>query len=371
MTDTTDRARLEVLDRLDAPDLFGEIERRSRQPYVAVDRPPSIDRRRRLALAAAAALIVVAFLAGRASRQTGDDVQVRDRPPDTTTPERWSVLSTLDVPVVTTTGRTLVAASGRQAWVSRVGGDRVSLIDATGTPRVVRNVEADGVVDVAPYAEGGVAVLQGDGSVVVAGTDGSTRLLTRLDRPDGRRLAATGLDLWISGGSPAELLRVSAAGRVEAVAVNIMPGDVYADGAEVWVLDDAGQRLVHLALGAASDEPGLYVGQIQAPAVGAGELWWRNSESGELVRLTPEGTPQVVAPLAADIGGLAVTATDLWTLNGSLLQRFDRSGALRESIAPQAPDRASFGGVLAATDDRVWVAKPQTSTVSVLGPETR
>ena len=53
--------------------------------------------------------------------------------------------------------------------------------------------------------------------------------------------------------------------------------------------------------------------------------------------LVPGAAPKVVAPLAADIGGLAVTSTDLWTLNGSLLQRFDRSGVLRESVTPQAP----------------------------------
>jgi len=206
-------------------------------------------------------------------------------------------------------GRRLAPAGPGAAWVAT--GTRVLQVGEDGIVRVDR--PAPRVRDLAPQEDGGVVLLERDGTVRRVGADGQSR--ARVDVAGARRIAGRGTRLLVACVLPAP-----------------------AGGPPVgWLaLVDAGPRAAIVGLRRLAGLP-----LDLAPATGLGDGWWllegnggRGDASRRLARLTPLGGEAWSRSVPRGAAWLAPGPDGVW------LEDPERSGLLR--IGPRARQRAWF-----------------------------
>ncbi|HET6830832.1 MAG TPA: hypothetical protein VFH44_05715, partial [Solirubrobacterales bacterium] len=245
-------------------------------------------------------------------------------------------------------------ADGTVAVATREG-ERVALFDEGGKP--VGEIGLPGPGE-------GVTIAGGDAWATVPGSDlvvrsplggGGDVPIPVGDRPMG--ITSDGDTIWVVNADGRSLSAVDPASNSAAAPVALddaaFPVDVAAGAGSLWVVDREAEILVEAD---PSDPAGQSTSSLGANpkgvVVGAGSVWVANTDSGNVVRLSTDGTEQNEIRVGGEPRLLAYGFGRVWVANGNgSVQAIDPAGdnAVQSVDVPGSPEGVAIGS------DQVWV----------------
>jgi len=366
---------LAPLDRLAVPDLREQIADRGASGAL-----PTLERRprrrpRRILVSAAALLLVglIGFVAGRMLDRDGPRPDPADR--------SWAVTGTVDAGVDVNGRRAMVAAEGRWLWIGAQGGDVVVVLDAReGRPIRAASVRV-GPVAAIDAAGDHATVLTSVGDVERVSTSGDARRLASLGAltPGGTAsVVEAGGRVWVSGvdGVDVVVLDPASGNVMERLDLPGAVSSLVAARDVVWALDDAGSVATPVSVPSARVGDPISTGAVRAAVASGRSLWTLDPVTASLGVVERGGERRAIASVPSTADGLAAGGDLVWVHERGVVQGYDASGRIRESVAMRVVARSSGMsepdlGSVAASGERVWAVDWLSGTVYLIRPERR